>query len=76
MIIQKEQSGCYFALEPHEFKHCDWRKFFDEIKRLDGWEYDGESKQWYIPESAMQAFNSLRQEYIESVVHKGQETLF
>ncbi|MFX0135470.1 MAG: hypothetical protein ACFFDN_17635 [Candidatus Hodarchaeota archaeon] len=76
MVIVRQQNGLYFALEPHEFKQCNWRKFFDEIKRLDGWEYDGENKQWYIPESAIQAFNALRTEYIDNIIHKDQMSMF
>lgn len=77
MIIERQpQDGLIFALEPHEFKQCDWKSFFAEIKRLDGWKYDSENKQWFIPESAAQAFQNLRDKYIDSIIHKGQTALF
>ena len=77
MLIERQpHDGLVFALEPHEFKQCDWKSFFSAIKRLDGWKYDAENKQWFIPESAVQAFQVLRTEYIDNVVHRGQESLF
>ena len=77
MIIERQpKDGLLFALEPSEFKLCDWKGFLAEIKRFDGWEYDNKNKQWYIPESAVQAFSVLRAKYIDAVIYKNQESLF
>ena len=32
MVIEYQQNGLYFSLENHEFTHCNWREFFNEIK--------------------------------------------
>jgi hypothetical protein len=69
MIIESQpKNGLLFALEKDEFKLCDWKGFLAEIKNLDGWKYDAENKQWYIPESAVQAFSVLRAKYIDAVI--------
>ena len=68
--------GVYFTLEPIDFRFCNWEKLLQEVKKLYGSEYNGESKVWFIPEPHIQKFFELKKQYIDSIIHKDQISLF